>query len=236
MPPKLLKARLSKINDLTPSVRELVFELVEPTEFKFRAGQFVMLHIPQEGKLVQRAYSIASADTETHEFKLVIKYYELGVASSWVKTLKGGEEILYTGPFGKFLFREPPAEQVIHVCTSTGLAPLYGMLKSQGTKFKDTHYKVFMGVWNEKEIFYLNELEALKKNLPNLEINFVLDKPIDTQWKGLSGFVTDHLAKLDYGKPTEFYLCGNPAMIKGVKEMLVAKSFPNAKIYTESYG
>ena len=124
MPPKLLKAKLTKITDITPSVRELFLDYVEPTSFKFKAGQFVMLHLPQaDGKIAQRAYSVASPDHVTDKMNLVIKYYDLGVASTWVKGLKGGEEINYTGPFGKFTFSEPAAEQVVFVCTSTGVAP-----------------------------------------------------------------------------------------------------------------
>ncbi len=237
MPPKLFKSKLAKIVDLTPTVRELYFELLEPTEINFKAGQFVMLQIPQgDGKLAPRAYSVASADHVKNSFRLVIKFYPHGIASEWVQTLKGGELIDYTGPFGKFLFKDPPAEQVIHVCTSTGLAPLYAMLASQGPKHKDVDFKVFMGVWNEKEIFYEKELNDLKKSLPKLAINYVLDKPLDSNWNGSTGFVTDHIAKLNLSRPTEFYICGNPAMIKGVKEMLLAKSFPANKIYTESYG
>jgi CDP-4-dehydro-6-deoxyglucose reductase len=237
MPPKTLKAKLAKIVDLTPTVRELYFELIEPTEFKFKAGQFVMLQIPQpDGKLAPRAYSVASADTDSKSFRLVIKFYQHGVASTWVQHLKGGEEILYTGPFGKFLFKEPALEQVVYVCTSTGIAPLYSMLASHGAKYKDVDFKIFMGVWNEKEIFYDKEISALKTTLPKLQEYFVLDKPISADWKGHTGFVTDHIAKIDLKKPTEFYLCGNPAMIKGVKEMLLSQNFPANKIYTESYG
>jgi len=240
MPPKLLKANLSKIVDLTPTVRELHLQLTDPETFQFKAGQFVMLHISnQEGKIVQRAYSVASADTETRSYKLVIKFYEFGVASTWVKSLKGGEEISYTGPFGKFLFRDPAAEQVIHVATSTGVAPLYSMMASRGPSgpLKNTDVHVFMGVWNEKEIFYQKELEELRKWIPKLQVHFVLDSPlVKESWRGKTGFVTPHIAELDLARPTEFYICGNPAMIKSVKEMLTGKNFPTAKIYTESYG
>ncbi len=237
--PNLLNAKLTKIVDITPSVRELYLKPMGPNTFEFKAGQFVMLHIPDPanpGKLAQRAYSVASSDLVKSEYRLVIKYYDLGLASGWVKTLKGGEEITFTGPFGKFLFREPPAEQVIHVATSTGLAPLYSMLTSKCMNMTNVDFKIFMGVWNESEIFYAKELEEVKKKLPRLEINFVLDKPNSPDWRGMKGFVTEYIAKCNLERPTEFYICGNPAMIKSVKEMLTAKNFPKQKIYTESYG
>lgn len=229
---KGVKAKLTKILDLTPTVRELYF--TPEGGFEFKAGQFVMLDIPHEGKMVQRAYSVASGEANTKDFKLVIKFYEFGVASKWVQTLKGGEDLTFSGPFGKFLLKEPPEKNVIFVCTSTGLAPLYSMLVSQGPKHKDTHYSVYMGVWNEKEIFYTKELEEAKKHTPNLDIHFVLDKA-GPAWKGPTGYVTDHIAKLDLAN-TQFYICGNPAMIKSVREMLNTKNFPKEKVHTESYG
>lgn len=232
---KGVKAKLTKILDLTPSVRELYF--TPEGGFEFKAGQFVMIDMNDEtGKKVQRAYSVASSDKDTKEFKLVIKFYEFGVASKWVQTLKGGEDITFSGPFGKFLFKEPPEERVIFVCTSTGLAPLYSMLVSQGPSHKNVQYIVYMGVWNTKEIFYAKELEAARKGTPKLDIHFVLDKP-EAGWTGPTGYVTDHIAKLDLNAvPTQFYICGNPAMIKSVREMLQAKNFPKEKVHTESYG
>jgi NAD(P)H-flavin reductase len=92
-----------------------------------------------------------------------------------------------------------------------------------------------MGIWNEKEIFYEKEMNALKKELPKLQVNFVLDTA-PAGWTGMSGRVTEHIAKLDLKRPTEFYICGNPAMLKAVKEMLLGVGFPADKIYMESYG
>lgn len=231
---KGLKAKITKVLDLTPTVRELYFK--PEKDFEFKAGQFVMLDLPHEGKMVQRAYSVASGDAIKSEFKLVIKCYEHGAASRWVPTLKGGEDVTFSGAFGKFLFKEPPAQQVIFVCTSTGLAPLYSMLVSQGVKYKNNDYKVYMGVWNEKEVFYQRELEEAKKLLPNLQVHFVLDTA-GPEWKGLTGRVTQPLSELDLtSKTTQFYICGNPAMIKSVRELLTSKNFPTTQIHTESYG
>ena len=90
-------------------------------------------------------------------------------------------------------------------------------------------------MWNEKEIYYQEELAEVKKRVPNFNYQFVLDTP-GPDWKGLKGRVTDPVSQLDLSKPTEFYLCGNPAMIKSIKDLLASKGFPAEKIYTESYG
>ena len=63
------KMKITALRDLTSEVRELVVETVEPAEFKFKAGQFVMLHVPQDPKPALRAYSIASDERTTRGFR-----------------------------------------------------------------------------------------------------------------------------------------------------------------------
>ncbi|MEN0059263.1 MAG: FAD-binding oxidoreductase, partial [Bdellovibrio sp.] len=84
--------RVSQIIDHTPLVRELVITTEAPNEFIFKAGQFVMLNVPQgEAKPVLRAYSIASDDRIKNGFRLLFKFVENGIASTFVWNLKGGE-------------------------------------------------------------------------------------------------------------------------------------------------
>lgn len=228
-----LKAKLTKILDLTPTVRELYLAPSEP--FQFKTGQFVMLHVPQPEKPALRAYSIASADTINNEYRLVIKCYDIGIASTWIKSLKGGETIDFTGPFGKFSFREPPPEQVVFVATGTGLAPFQSMFLSVLHKYPNVDSRLLLGVWNENEIYYQKELEAARAKNPKLKTDFVLDTPVG-DWKGLRGKVTDFIAKMDLTRPTAFYLCGNPLMLKAVEELLQSKNFPMDKVFKESFG
>ena len=99
--------KVLQIKDLTPKVRELILKCTEPQSFEFRAGQFVMLHVPQpEGKPALRAYSIASTDQAKDGFHLLFKFVETGKASDFVWSLKGNETLQFTGPFGKVFFHE----------------------------------------------------------------------------------------------------------------------------------
>ncbi len=67
--------RVEEIIDHTPTVRELVLKTETPNEFGFKAGQFVMLHVPQgEAKPALRAYSIASDDRTKNGFRLLFKF------------------------------------------------------------------------------------------------------------------------------------------------------------------
>ncbi len=204
---------------------------------KFKTGQFVMIHVPGGEKPAKRAYSLASSEKIDNKFSLIIKLVPGGVASSYIEKLKAGEKMEVSGPFGKCFFKTPAPKQVVFVCTGAGLSQHMSMLESEGPNYPDTQFRVLLGVWNEQEIFYREELEAMKKKLKDFKYEYVLDKG-GPDWKGKTGFVTNFLEDFNYKNvDTMFYLCGNPAMIKSVKEHLIDQNgFPKEKIVQESFG
>jgi NAD(P)H-flavin reductase len=229
------KMKVAEIIDHTPSVRELVMETVEPQEFQFKAGQFVMLHVPQEPKPALRAYSIASDDRQKNGFRLLFKFVDSGVASTFVWKLKGEEILTFTGPFGRVFFKEPPTEQIVFLNTGTGLSQHYCYLMSKKELFPHLRYRMLFGVRTEKDMYYQPQLEALKKELPDFHYEFVLSRPSDS-WTGKKGYVQNFMKEFDYLKvPTTFYLCGNGGMIKEVKTTLEAEGFDKSNLFAEAF-
>jgi NAD(P)H-flavin reductase len=155
--------QVQEILDHTPSVRELVIQTIQPSEFIFKAGQFVTLHVPQPEKPALRAYSIASEDSQKNGFRLLFKFVPEGKASTYVWSLKTGDKMQFTGPFGRVFFKEPPSSQIIFLNTGTGLSQHYCYLQSRKKTYPNIKYRMYFGVRNENEIYYQKELEALKK-------------------------------------------------------------------------
>lgn len=230
--------KINSIIDHTPQIRELILELNSQPEFKFKAGQFVMLHVPvaEGGKPLLRAYSIASSEHDHKKMSLLFKYVENGKASEYIWKLKGDETLHFTGPFGKVFFQEPPTEQIIFLNTGSGLSQHMCFLLSKMEQYPHLKYKLFFGVRSEADIYFESELKKLKKHLPNFEYSYVLSRP-SLEWKGLIGYVQHHLAALDYkNTPTTFYLCGNSGMIKEVKHQLIeVDGLDKSKIWSEAF-
>ncbi len=198
----------------------------------------MMLNIPpKEGQKrpTLRAYSISSDANDKNGFKLLIKLVSGGLGSEFLRSKNEGDELQFTGPFGKLLFLEPPTSRVVFVCTGAGLSQHMSFLLTHGAKYPQTKFTMLLGVWNETEVFYQRELADLKSKLKNFEFRFVLDKA-GPGWAGLTGFVTDHLEKIDYTNPhSTFYLCGNPAMINSVTEKLKAIAVEPERILAEAF-
>ena len=225
-------AKIKTIIDHTKDFRELFIKLIEPKEFNFRAGQFLMLHIPGEAKPVLRAYSIASSAQQKDALGLIFKYVPNGIASEFVWKLKENDELHFTGPFGKVFLKEPAAEQIIFLCTGSGVAQHICFLKSHQDQLSQKNISFFMGLNTEENIYFEEELKKIKAQYRDFKYDYVLSQP-SPAWGGLKGYVQNQIENLNYLKtPTDFYLCGNGQMIKHTREMLgLAGILPSQIIY-----
>lgn len=236
-PRTIYKMRVAKIIDYNSQIRELFIETEEPSEFRFKAGQFVMLHVPEEGKPkpALRAYSIASSHDNTKGFQLIFKSVDNGIASKYVWNLKGGETLNFTGPFGRVFFVEPPTDQVMFLNTGSGVSQHLSYMLSFKDKYPDVRYRMLFGVRHEADIYYQPQLEELKKSFKNFEYHFVLSRPPES-WSGKKGYVQNYMHEFNYEQiPTTFYLCGNGAMIKDAKALLEQSAVPKERIWAEAF-
>lgn len=232
----LYQMQITQLKDLTPSVRELYLSAKTPSEFHFKAGQFVMLHVPQaEGKPALRAYSIASSEKIKNGFRLLFKYVQGGVASEFIWSLKGHETLAFTGPFGKVFFKEPPSKRIIFLNTGTGISQHLSFLESKKDLYPDLEYHLFFGVRSEAEIYGDEDLKQLQKELKNFHYHYVLSRP-GADWMGKKGYVQDFLKQLDWNNgDTSLYLCGNGGMIKEVKALAKEQGFDSTRLMTEAF-
>lgn len=230
--------KINQIIDHTVEIRELILEVCNQPEFNFKAGQFVMLHVPVEGaaKPALRAYSIASTDEQKNGFKLIFKFVDGGVASNYVWNLKGDEILKITGPFGKVHFQEPPTEQVVFLNTGSGISQHFCFIESKIKLYPNLKYKLYFGVRKESDIYYESELNRLQKNLSNFEYYYVLSRASDA-WHGKKGYVQHFLKETNYHQiPTTFYLCGNGGMIKEAKhQLLEIDGLDKTQVWAEAF-
>jgi CDP-4-dehydro-6-deoxyglucose reductase len=229
--------KVEKIVDHTHNVRELVLRTESPENFQYKAGQFAMLHVPVEGaKPALRAYSIASDDRVTNGFRLLFKFVDNGLASTYVWSLKGGESLKFTGPFGKVFFQEPPTDQIVFLNTGTGISQHLSYLVSKRELYPNLQYRMLFGVRSEKDIYIKDELDALTKEFKNFKYEFVLSRPSES-WTGKKGYIQNFMHEFNYKEiPTTFYLCGNGGMIKEAKhQLLEVDGIDKSRFWAEAF-
>jgi Na+-transporting NADH:ubiquinone oxidoreductase subunit F len=149
-----------------------------------------------------------------------------GIVSSYLFSLKPGDLVRVSGPFGHFFAHETDREMVF-VGGGVGMAPMRAhildQLKRVGSQRKISFW---YGARNLRELFYREEFDRLQEENPNFRWVVALSDPRpEDGWRGKVGFVHDVLCDSyleDHPAPEEceYYLCGPPMMMRAVMRML----------------
>ena len=235
------RARVAKIGDLTPEIKELGLDIMTPEEgIVFKPGQYVQLEVPKYKGTKgpeYRAYSISSGADQPHRVELAITKVPDGAVSTYVhEYVKEGDELLLRGPYGDFYLRDSERD-ILLISTGSGLAPIRSILRqieSEGIKRKTTLY---FGCRVMADLYYFDELKRMEERIGNLSFIPTLSRPEgQDQWKGETGRVTALIEKyVEKDAPLDAYLCGSPQMVESSIALLLEKGIPEEQIFFDKF-
>ena len=225
--PEQYTATITHKKWLTSNIFFVTLKLDRPMSFK--AGQFVMLVLPQHGER-PRPFSIINAPDKngSRTVELCMKRYETSVTAPWLDGLVADTPVTLRGPFGFFILRDSP-RPAYFVATGVGVAPILGMLRDEHNKKTNRDMRLLFGVRDEADRFFENELAACISNC-----TITLSQPSE-RWAGARGRVTEHLNILENPEQFDFYLCGHPDMVKETRALLLARGVPPAQVFFEIF-
>ncbi|TLY21680.1 MAG: hypothetical protein E6K64_11590 [Nitrospirae bacterium] len=235
MPLQLFRAQVERIRDLTHDVREIELCLKEPPAIAFKAGQFLSFEVGRDAlnRTIVRPYSIASPPGQQGRVLLVLNLVQGGPGSTYLFSLRVGDETQFKGPTGAFYLRDDPARDLLFVATGTGIAPLRSMLYALSERGFPRPVTLYWGLRSQRDLYYQDELEALARAHPNISFVTTLSRP-EEGWTGERGRVTPLVeARIASVQNLAVYLCGNEGMIKDVTAVLQKKGL--CPIYREKY-
>lgn len=226
------QCRVVESRPLSPSVFELSFTPDRP--LAFQAGQYISVVVPHEGKFLRRPYSIASAP-EASPIELCIQRIEGGPGSTFLQHLKPGDTFSGFAPYGFLLYKPKANRDVIFISTGTGLAPFRSMILSDAyAKQPPRRALCLFGVRDEKEVFYERDLSG-REGLKWVPCLSRIDHAVAGAFRGrVTQYLTQHDDAIDWLN-TDFYLCGNGAMIDEVKKTLKDRGVQKDSIHQEIY-
>ncbi len=234
--------------DYSPSLRTYYLQPDQPFE-RYQAGQYVTLglessvprsgpiveemRVPQEGKMVLRAYSIASAGFETDVLQFFVAHVPEGSLTPRVWSLEPGDRIqIGRRIIGNFTAENAMTKTLVMVGTGTGIAPFLAMVRQHAAVRPDLRFVLLHGATRRSELGHHSEFRALAFALPNFVYLPAISRPhLDPLWKGQIGRLTVYFqdqgrllaeqarATLDPTK-TDVYLCGSPGMVRDISAIL----------------
>ena len=243
---KFYRAHITKRVDFAPDL--WMFRIRSGGEFNFVPGQYATLGVENNGKRLERPYSIASSPAED-EVEFFFELVPEGELTPQIYKLQMGDELLMRkASKGRFtLDTKSGRTNHLLVCTVTGVAPYVSYVRSMYRDWKDGKFggehKLFLlnGASRSWEFGYLEELQKFASEAPWLTFVPTISRPWDdATWKGEMGRVDDVLRKysdlwgLD-GTNSVAYLCGHPDMIENGKSMLKRIGFTKEHLKEEVY-
>ena len=233
---RTLNTKVNSIEPLTHDIYKLCLVLDGEEPIEFHAGQYVDVQIP--GTEHKRSFSMSNTPAAADRLEFMIKLYPGGQFSGLLKDqLEPGHELQVKGPYGVFILREHSDADLIFIGGGAGMAPIWSLLNSMAERGIERKVTYYYGARTRKDLFHLEELEALSKRLPNFRFVPALSDPSpDESWDGETGLITDVVDRLE-GNLSDFegYLCGPPPMIDASIPMLGAHGLPEAKIFFDKF-
>lgn len=232
---------IKKIEDASPTTKRFWLEVEGVDSFDFKAGQFITMDLPIGERRNQRwrSYSIASAPDGSNVLELCIVHLDGGLASGWLfKEAKSGTSIKFKGPDGTFTLPESLENELVLICTGTGVAPFRSMIwevNNQKIPHKGIH--LIFGTRTADGILYKDEFESLAQKMPEFRYSVALSR--EEQKGYYHGYVHDiYLKNYEAKRPdVTFYLCGWTKMVdEAVANLIVKMGYERGHVKYELYG
>lgn len=203
-----------------------------------------------------RAYSMASYPAEDNIIMLNVRIatppfdrvnggfmkVNPGVCSSYIYSLKPGDKVTISGPYGEFHIKDTKRE-IIFIGGGAGMAPMRShILDLFLTKHTDRKVSYWYGGRSLRELFYIDDFRKIEEENPNFKFNIALSAPLpEDNWTGYVGNIHEVLLEnylKNHSEPEEieYYLCGPPMMTAAVLNMLDNLGVPKEMISFDDFG
>ncbi|MEE0972515.1 MAG: NADH:ubiquinone reductase (Na(+)-transporting) subunit F [Paludibacteraceae bacterium] len=215
------------------------------TEQTIRA--YSMANYPDEGDIITLTVRIATPPFKPKDQGPGFMDVPCGIASTYIFSLKPGDKVIMSGPYGDFHPEFDSKREMIWVGGGAGMAPLRAqimhMLKTLKTRDREMHY--FYGARAIDEVFFLEDFLELEKEFPNFHFHLALDRPDPKADKlGIkytAGFIAPvmgdtYLKQHEEPEEIEYYLCGPPMMAKTVLDLLDSLGVEKDMIHFDDFG
>ncbi|MDR1198245.1 MAG: NADH:ubiquinone reductase (Na(+)-transporting) subunit F [Prevotellaceae bacterium] len=203
---------------------------------------YSMANYPAEGDIVMLNIRIATPpfDRNAEGFMNVSP----GICSSYIFSLKPGDKVIVSGPFGEFHPLINSKREMLYIGGGAGMAPLRSHILHLLKTLKTTDRKIsyWYGARSRNEIFYEDDFLELEREFPNFSFNIALSAPLpEDNWNGYTGFIHDviynnYLKNHPEPEDIEYYMCGPGPMASAVIKMLDDLGVPREMLMFDDFG
>ena len=210
---------VTELNQVANATYRITIGEIVPTPTMIRAGQFVSVRIGQPFH-PRRSFSLTRIQTNPVEFGLSVRIVRQGGVAEWVRYLKRGSAVRFTGPMGYFLCDRDHTGDSVLVATGAGISATRAMALELLQAGNSRTVQLYWGLRSRADVFDTNELDDWQAQYVHFSYHVALSVP-DDDWKGLRGPIAPQvLADASIREQPLYYLCGHRSMIDAFRDAL----------------
>jgi ferredoxin-NADP reductase len=216
----------------TYNVKSLRFP--RPSSLTYKAGQYMLVTLKIGELETRKPFSISSSPTEKSYIEFTKKLTGHPFSNT-LDALKTGDAVTIEAPFGNFTLDER-FERIGLLSGGVGITPLRSICKFCTDMKLSTKVTLLYGNHTEGDIVFRRELEQMQRQNSNFKIVFTLAEP-NANWEGYTGNIDAEMIEKEIPEysQTIFYLCGSPAMVQTMENLLKALNVSAENVKKENF-
>jgi ring-1,2-phenylacetyl-CoA epoxidase subunit PaaE len=244
---KFHSIKIREVIEETQDTKSFVLDIPGKIEKQFRyiAGQFLILKASINGKEYKRSYSLSTCPYTDAKYQITVKRIKNGIVSNFLNDhIKAGDEVLVFPPSGSF-FTEPDKKgrrNYIFFAGGSGITPIFSIIKTILTQFPENYVKLVYANKNSNSIIFFTALETLKSTFKNrFSFTHILSEA-SSGWSGMTGRLdSDRILyflqeqRILPTVNTEYYICGPSPFMELVEHELQRSGVPDERLHLERF-
>ena len=225
-------ARVLHVSQLSPLVRELVLAPREPVQFS--PGQWVSVKLPVGPRPpLTRAYSLACSPSLDGHLVLAFDRVPDGAGSSYLWTVKEGDELTISGPYGRFTLPDNPSH-LVFLARYTGIVPVRCMIMSLAGD--SPPITVFYSAPELAEAIYHAEFQALAERRDGVfRYSLIIEANRPEEEARHQAVVQELDRRLDEVPDATILVAGIKAFVKPIRAYLAGRGMERGRVRYETY-
>jgi ferredoxin-NADP reductase len=210
------------------------FRFPRPPSFSYKPGQFMLVTVRSGQERMRKPFSISSSPTEAEFIEFTKKLTDHPFSTALMNA-KIGDWASIDGPYGNFTF-EGEFEEVSMLSGGVGITPLRSICKYCTDTSSRARITLLYGNRTEEDIVFQKELEEMQAQNKNLRVVFTVDEA-GPGWSGKTGIIDEAMIQDEVPNYLKnvFYVCGPPAMVVAILEVLGKMGISRRQVKVESF-
>jgi ferredoxin-NADP reductase len=227
---------------MTTSTLLLTFKRGPKTKpLSFQPGQYAVISFKQNGRPTPaRCFSIVNSPTEHGIIQCSIR--KKGRFTNAAASLRAGDEVNISGPFGGFVFDERRDRKIVLIAGGIGITPFMSMIQYATNNKLTNDITLIYSCNDQNDVPFVEQLVDIEKRNPHFKIIFAISSgPTNrfADYNVIAGRITSDVigsaVKYSYGAKT-FFVCGPVTFMNAMTDILFENGVSEDRVMTEAFG